>query len=513
MAANNFLPSATFQQLLHANKIFQEYTIVVGNEGITSEAKEPARKRRLLQQLKNAKRLRYAIGLAETAARNAATAEEARQIMMSHKSDICELVSLTEAVRCGYTLSEKAYHSYSECHAKEAKLDETSIKHGKKVISDHLRAMSKERTEMDNHARAEKKAAATKREFPSTALEVITQQQQVLASNQEKKSPEGFHVDRSAAAVLFGMYANSSIQNESDGKRNGSESDNLNASTGDDRKKSAKSLKMKRPPKHLLFQNLTTNEDSENGKKQAVDSNSFTTVDTPSGPGTKFPSGPFYYPPSLNPFLNPINPSGYKVKERKHSLQSNSKDTAMPKKKKQPFKCHGCKELSDDTVRCNLVRANGSKCTKQFCKNCLVHRHKVSDFKSLKNDKTWHCPACLGTCLCRICLKAREKKQKVTIKRHKCHDCKESSTEYVRCNYWQPTGNKCNKYFCKNCITSKYDSNPVVDEKEWHCPACLGTCKCKACTKVRDKKNRESLERRSGRGPNYGYYSLMNGDV
>ena len=174
---------------------------MVGNEGVTSEAKEPDRKRSLLQQLKNAKRLRYVMEMAETKARNASTAEEARRILISCEKDVYELVSLTEAVRGGYTLSKKGYHSFSVCQVKETKLDEASMKHGKKVISDHLRAMARERTELESK-RVEKKAAAVKQEVPSIAFGVTTQQER-LATNQEDKSPDCFHVEKGAAAVLL----------------------------------------------------------------------------------------------------------------------------------------------------------------------------------------------------------------------------------------------------------------------------------------------------------------------
>ena len=88
----------------------------------------------------------------------------------------------------------------------------------------------------------------------------------------------------------------------------------------------------------------------------------------------------------------------------------------------------------------------------------------------------------------------------------KCHDCKESTTQYRQCNYWKLSGNKCGKSFCINCLSSKYtlgedalspfnpDGIPIEEivmcsslDVEWHCPSCLGTCECIACVRQRKK--------------------------
>jgi hypothetical protein len=105
----------------------------------------------------------------------------------------------------------------------------------------------------------------------------------------------------------------------------------------------------------------------------------------------------------------------------------------------------------------------------------------------------------------------------------KCHDCKETTSHYRKCSYWQVNGNKCGKFFCVECLSSKYtlgddvlsDNNTngipideIVKNKkydaEWHCPSCLKTCLCASCVKRRhfeDEKERvrKQGERRSGR--------------
>lgn len=105
----------------------------------------------------------------------------------------------------------------------------------------------------------------------------------------------------------------------------------------------------------------------------------------------------------------------------------------------------------------------------------------------------------------------------------KCHDCREVKTRCRRCSYWQVTGTKCGKFFCVDCLSSKYsvgddvfsESNPkgiplnkIFEnwkyDSEWHCPSCLKTCLCAVCIKQRQReeekeKSREQGERRSSR--------------
>lgn len=105
----------------------------------------------------------------------------------------------------------------------------------------------------------------------------------------------------------------------------------------------------------------------------------------------------------------------------------------------------------------------------------------------------------------------------------KCHDCKESTTRYRKCSYWQVTGNKCGKTFCIECLSSKYSLGDDVLGKdkpngipideiirratydvEWHCPSCLKTCLCSVCHKQRERdeqreRSRDLGGRRSGR--------------
>mmetsp|Transcript_24793 Transcript_24793/g.37022 ORF Transcript_24793/g.37022 Transcript_24793/m.37022 type:complete len:555 (-) Transcript_24793:1283-2947(-) len=80
----------------------------------------------------------------------------------------------------------------------------------------------------------------------------------------------------------------------------------------------------------------------------------------------------------------------------------------------------------------------------------------------------------------------------------KCHHCKETTAEYSVCGYWFVSGNRCRKNFCKSCLAI-YDMESS-EKDDWHCPSCLGICKCAACVKGRERELMRAKKRRRLRG-------------
>ena len=62
------------------------------------------------------------------------------------------------------------------------------------------------------------------------------------------------------------------------------------------------------------------------------------------------------------------------------------------------------------------------------------------------------------------------KKQKAAQGPKKCHHCKESKMDWAKCQYMLPTGSKCGKYYCGDCLKNDY-SQPVPkfdpDDASW----------------------------------------------
>ena len=82
----------------------------------------------------------------------------------------------------------------------------------------------------------------------------------------------------------------------------------------------------------------------------------------------------------------------------------------------------------------------------------------------------------------------------------KCHFCKRENNVWMRCTYYQPTGEKCRNYFCHGCLHEYFSDLPKMRIKEWHGPCCLGVCTCKSCTnKSKNKPERNESNRRKTR--------------
>eukprot|EP00592_Proboscia_alata_P016319 CAMPEP_0194396460 /NCGR_PEP_ID=MMETSP0174-20130528/125001_1 /TAXON_ID=216777 /ORGANISM="Proboscia alata, Strain PI-D3" /LENGTH=626 /DNA_ID=CAMNT_0039192529 /DNA_START=42 /DNA_END=1922 /DNA_ORIENTATION=+ len=111
-------------------------------------------------------------------------------------------------------------------------------------------------------------------------------------------------------------------------------------------------------------------------------------------------------------------------------------------------KCHDCKGVVTHYLRCHFWFMNGTKCGKIYCKLCLEAKYDLSDkvtvtsandklskahlssdatnnndgavndvlptstFETLVDNDEWHCPSCLNTCLCTVCVKERERNER-----------------------------------------------------------------------------------------------------
>jgi len=75
-------------------------------------------------------------------------------------------------------------------------------------------------------------------------------------------------------------------------------------------------------------------------------------------------------------------------------------------------KCHNCNLSRSSYLRCHFWFMNGTKCGKIFCKDCLTSTYGLKNYDSIYSDHEWHCPACLGTCTCKQCVRQRERSEK-----------------------------------------------------------------------------------------------------
>eukprot|EP00521_Asterionellopsis_glacialis_P012516 CAMPEP_0195297948 /NCGR_PEP_ID=MMETSP0707-20130614/22448_1 /TAXON_ID=33640 /ORGANISM="Asterionellopsis glacialis, Strain CCMP134" /LENGTH=273 /DNA_ID=CAMNT_0040359889 /DNA_START=3 /DNA_END=821 /DNA_ORIENTATION=+ len=131
------LPLSTVRSLLRGR------CIVVEGGQITAEAREPDRKRRLHEQLRCARRLRGVMENAAERAEVSGSQQQAKQILISNTPHIKELVSLTEAVRGGYTLD--SYREENLRAQQQEQEDRQRAKDASATLHSHLQAMANER--------------------------------------------------------------------------------------------------------------------------------------------------------------------------------------------------------------------------------------------------------------------------------------------------------------------------------------------------------------------------------
>ena len=113
--------------------------------------------------------------------------------------------------------------------------------------------------------------------------------------------------------------------------------------------------------------------------------------------------------------------SAAKAQAKRPAKPSNS-SKGRPSKKK----CHDCRNATTRYRSCSYWKLTG-KCKKSFCIDCLSSKYTLGDdVKSPTNedgvsldeiimcaalDAEWHCPSCLGTCMCNLCVKERKREE------------------------------------------------------------------------------------------------------
>ena len=406
--------------------------VLEGGSAMTIESQEVSRKHKLLVQLKIARRLRAVMEQASREAQGASLAEK-RKILIQHKGAINELVALTQAVRGNYTLD--SYHTYSAMYEKKEKLRRQEFVAAVEVIRSHLRDWTKERDpnfiDGEDHVNEIDKNDA---QLESSQCPASTN-----CVNDDKSQNELISLDQE-----FENHQMTSIK-----ETNKTRAAQLNydirrskSSTSQRRKKSK--LEPKKPSK---VENSSFK--SSNKKKLTKGPATVKKISQISGrainPTTKLTayeeekrivsrkkrsmkgkkkSVPKGYTTINNDERKPVEA---KNKNTSSSLSKAKSGRAHIKKTSKakilPRKCHYCKNLCSEYLRCHFFFVNGNKCGKIFCKECMISKFQVIDYNTCVGDSEWHCPSCLGQCDCTICVKNRAR-----IERHAVTPARRSKT-------------------------------------------------------------------------------------
>lgn len=122
----------------------------------TAEARETNRRKKVLEQLKLARKLRatleHAADQAEQLSQN-----EARSLLLQHAPDISVLASLTEAVKGKYTLESYDYYNRKAQQQQQNRQEE--IKRARAVLNQHVETMVAQKTESEEQKTTSRRAA------------------------------------------------------------------------------------------------------------------------------------------------------------------------------------------------------------------------------------------------------------------------------------------------------------------------------------------------------------------
>lgn len=415
----------------------------------TCEEVELERKESILYQLSRSRQIRESMEEALQLARRSTSSDAnfVREVLFNQQSTVDELVTLTQAVRGGYTLDAYTCNSESSSNNRSNLNEYEEEKHkileaSEKVIHDHLNDSN-----MD--------------EYESIRCKTTKNDSLITAS-----SPTTTHISKAVRTVTSAIQRGGTSISNANGitSKNGSASiiakkqppfliakplkhyDNINTNNANHH---SSTTEMKNPiaeayekvPQHKLLQDLIligtskSEESDEDGDRplSSLASNPITRTTSISNSTTSNDNNSKYTTGSATSFRG--------TRARKRSTTGTTSSTT--------------------SLSTTATTTRRSKTTS-------------SNHNSTKKTQSQH-------------QQQHHQNNKKTDKR--CHFCKNLSTYWIRCTYYQPTGAMCRNYFCKDCMEREFASHPkIVKLKEWHGPCCLGTCTCRSCTSSRKRR-------------------------
>ena len=157
--------------------------------GWTAEAREPSRKQQLHHQLRLARQLRALLEAAAEKVEQAKTREERLEILREQSVNVNTLVSLTEAVRGGYTL--KDYNEYTHFYQKsDARGPDGAVRDTAKTASQPATAFEEVTSEPSLTSAEGQKLPVAARRKPSVTSKYPATYKDTSSSADEEPSPK-----------------------------------------------------------------------------------------------------------------------------------------------------------------------------------------------------------------------------------------------------------------------------------------------------------------------------------
>jgi len=421
-------------------------------ENHTSESVIPQRRLEIHEQLRSARRLRASIERAANIAESLpldspSSFPEAISLLQSSLHDINQLVRLTEIVRGNYSLDDKnEYDEWSAWAKRQNELEDEKMMREQRILRQQLRDFSREKNpnlELNYELEAMHDSLIEKPielaagggfiheendSEPDDVSRPKTQRKGVAASTARAAALGARQANHDTSKPACAQYYNLQAAAEEDGtstqrgKYQGSRkrktknnyfediaTSQLASSNPRDSNDDGAENNQKKKAKTNKLRDHGEDKKPVSAKKSSPDKNQNATTSKPGSVESPAPS------PSSNAPA-PANAANAPIRTRKNAPK------VRPSKK-----CHHCKEQSTKYRNCNYWKLSGTKCPKAFCIECISSHYTLGDdVQSPSNpngvpideivmcaalDLEWHCPSCLGTCLCATCVKQRKKEE------------------------------------------------------------------------------------------------------
>ena len=348
-----------------------------------------------MDQLILARRLRQDLEKAADRAEDPhTTTEKARQLILEMTPKINQLVSLTEAVRGNYTLdTDDSYYEEHNAWAQEDRQEHNKqYKNARSILRDQLRRM----------------ANPTKKWPRRTEVAMMSSTAHGSASHSIGDLSMGSHIGN--AAGPSNAQGNDSV--ETDDRKPAAIPKPITEAIANIKRKLQKQKNlMRRDP------NKDSNNSRQSSKSSASKKRRSEERETHDGEPLPDVATSANLPPTRT------------------SSRKKTKIASTSPKEKGSAKKVGKKVTSSKvgkTVQPDLVRSGDAAVSPQ-----------TSSASQKSNTKT-------------ASPKSSSSRNKLVLGPKKCHNCKNNKTKWVKCQYLLPTGSKCGKYYCDECLKKDY---------------------------------------------------------
>ncbi|KAL7467303.1 hypothetical protein ACHAXS_007550 [Conticribra weissflogii] len=412
----------------------------------------PQRRLKIHEQLQRSRRLRASIesaaNLVESLPSDSPSSfPNAISILKSSLQDINQLVRLTESLCGNYTLDDTyEYNEWSAWARRQNELENEKTKREQRIIRQQLRNFSRETNpnlELNDELEAMHDSLIEKTKELADGVDFT--QEDDDSEHYDVPDPKTQRKDSVASRVRAGAQSfRVAIQDSS--KPDRAQFHRQELSTENDATLTPQEKKYHRRRKRKTKSNdsrdLSTSElvssdaaaenndvgVENNQQKKSKASKTSNSVEDKKPVAAKKSS------PNENENVTSSKPGAAKISAPSPDASAPAKGTNTAKgrrknalKVRPTKKCHHCKEQSTKYRNCNYWKLSGTKCPKAFCIECLSSKYTLGDdVQSPSNpdgipideiimcaalDLEWHCPSCLGTCLCATCVKQKKKEE------------------------------------------------------------------------------------------------------